>query len=274
MIKKAIFIALILSVIYSFFVVKFPVTWNTAQYDLQENIIKSQSYTFDNQNYESVIVGSSLSARLDLTNISNIYNLSMAGGSLFDGLNIIQQKKQLPKNIYIEMNVAERPANEMLLESITNPATNVIKKNIPIIREENQPVGVLISYIFYKLEGKNVVHKKDEAVLKKLVEEEVTNNNNNMDSIVMNKNMMDLKNEIQKFENLGVKIIFFELPVNEEVCNLIRPSQIRNTFFINFPSNKYKYILQPNCKGYKTTDGKHLSTEEVREYMRYFISHM
>jgi hypothetical protein len=274
MIKKALIIGLILSLIYSFFIAKFSLTWNTAQYDLQENIIKSQSYTLDDKNYESVIVGSSLSARLDLTNIQSIYNLSMAGGSLFDGLNIIQQKKQLPQKVYIEINVAERPENEMLIESIKNPVSSVIKKNVPITREEYQPVGVLISYIFYRLEGKNAVHKKDDAVLQKLVQEEIVQNQKNMDSIAINKNFKNLKMAIQKLEKQGVKIIFFEIPVNEKVCGLAKPSQIRNAFFANFPVSKYKYILQPNCTGYQTTDGKHLAPEEVQKYMKYFTSNI
>jgi hypothetical protein len=274
MIKKALILGLILSLIYSLFIAKFRLNWNSAQYDLQENIIKSQNYTFDDKNYGSVIVGSSLSARLDLTNIPNIYNLSMAGGSLFDGLNIIQQKTGLPQKVYIEMNVAERPANEMLLESIKNPISSAIKKNIPIIREENQPVGVLISYIFYKLEGKNAVHKKDDAVLQKLVEEEIVQNQKNMDSTAINENFKNLKIAIQELEKKGVKVIFFEIPVNERVCGLMRPSQIRNAFFANFPANKYKYILQPNCTGYQTTDGKHLAPDEVKKYMLYFTTNM
>src|SRR5690606_41937034 len=64
-------------------------------------------------------------------------------------------------------------------------------------------------------------------------------------------------------ENNGVRVILFEMPVNETLCDLAEPQMIREYYRRYFPESKYDYIRVPHCDGYMTTDGAHLGGVEA-----------
>ena len=72
----------------------------------------------------------------------------------------------------------------------------------------------------------------------------------------------------------GTQVIFFELPVNENLCDLPKAGIIREYFYKTFQSEKYHYISYAACKGNKTRDGEYLGPEEAIMYTQYYKSQL
>ena len=77
---------------------------------------------------------------------------------------------------------------------------------------------------------------------------------------------------LTSLESKGTHIVFFEMPVNEQLCTLPKAEVIRENFYHYFSPKTYAYIVQPSCAEYKTTDGLHLTALEASRYTSYFKS--
>ena len=70
-----------------------------------------------------------------------------------------------------------------------------------------------------------------------------------------------------------MNVVFFEMPVNNQLANMPQAKIIRASFYTYFPASKYRYI-QPDFFQYKTIDGLHLDPEEAYRYTLYLKSMM
>lgn len=304
MIKKTLFITVILFVTYTLYIAWFKPSWDTAQNQWQENLIKAQRYIYDNNDpKQNVIAGSSLANRFDMKMLPDMYNLSMNGGSLFEGLYIIMRKDKLPKNVFIEMNYVLRKENKDFISSFSSPIIVYARKVVPSLRVENQPLGI-VEKIIVSVKGRFIPKLKSLILtilinLKSIwgikinhtINTDTISNNRSIDSNELYNSMLNfqivsyskypdpqllsecftsLKTYVNALEQKGVTIVFFEMPVNGKLCNLPMATTIRETFYKYFPADHYHYIRIPDCSEYKTMDGEHLSPDEVIKYTDYF----
>src|SRR6516225_1075678 len=73
------------------------------------NYIRAQSYIYDHSDAQVVIVGSSLSFRLNTGLLpSRVFNLSFGGLSALEGMNIVMRVNTLPQTLYVETNALGR----------------------------------------------------------------------------------------------------------------------------------------------------------------------
>jgi hypothetical protein len=79
-----------------------------------------------------------------------------------------------------------------------------------------------------------------------------------------------LRNEVSYLVSRGVRIVFFEMPVNSQLTGLPKAQIIRESFYSVFPRQQYRYMDMPDPAAYKTADGIHLSRKEAIQYTRFF----
>ena len=103
MIKKSIFVALLLFALWTAFLMLKP-NASVSQHVWQENIITTEEYLYDVDFVPNVILGSSLSERIIIDSLSDFFSLAFGGQSIYDGLEILTQKDKLPKRVFIEIN--------------------------------------------------------------------------------------------------------------------------------------------------------------------------
>jgi hypothetical protein len=285
MIKKTLITTLIAFIAYSAFVAFFaPKWWFASQHQWQDNIIKAQKFIYDDQDsYDNIIVGSSISCRLVMDSLPNTYNLSFSGQSIFDGLEVLRQKNKFPKNIFIEMNFVLRPENENFTSSLNSPILYYPKKILPSLREDKQPIAIIgeqLSFRFTaKLIGKTksilgitqkkVNNKKYNVFFDKILKKEIENYSTLPVPLVLNQSFSNLEIYIKELKKKGVNIIFFEMPVDSRLNNLPGAKLIRKTFFEYFPKTRYHYVPIPDSIKYKTTDGIHLNKVDALRYTIY-----
>lgn len=67
-----------------------------------------------------------------------------------------------------------------------------------------------------------------------------------------------------------VKVVFYEMPVEESLKDLEQPMQIRQAFYKTFPENIYNYIHAPFDFKVISHDGIHLTANSILEYSKFF----
>lgn len=283
MIKKTIISAFIFLLLYAIFVMVRPL--GTSQHQWQDNIIKAQRFIYADDVPQSVIVGSSLSCRLVMDNLPQMYNLSFQALTIYDGLPVLVHKEKLPKNVFIEMNVALRKESNNFSSTLNNPILYNVRKRFLFLRDEYQPMGVLgsasirfVNKVMSELrsispnkatsDAQNF--KKNEGLFLKLLNAQIESYSKKPEQKLLDERFNNLAGYVAELGKKGVQVIFFEMPVNGKLCDLPKARIIRETFYKDFPPAKYRYISMPACSEYETTDGVHLGHEEAERYTAYF----
>jgi hypothetical protein len=277
MIKKALFTTGILLMMHYLFIVMFPPSWETGQHLWQDNLIKAQEYLYQNKRADGVIVGSSLSARLDQAVLPQYtLNLAMGGLSIYDGIKVVLQKPSLPKYVCIETNLITRSASADFEKSLLSMVMHPLRSWWPILREKNQPIGILTGYILSKVSkpkstkvksSKSDADKADtDRVFAQMLEHAKSERQQPPDQELINKRIKELKEMVGELSVRGVKVYFYEMPVSQELCDYPYPRRIREMMDMHFPSSEYRYLPLPDCSRYNTTDGVHLDQKSATEY--------
>ncbi len=287
MIKKTLVVGTVFFVIYTIFTFSIMPDKYVSQHQWQSNIITAQKYMYDDMDsYSNVIIGSSLSNRLVIDSLPKTYNLSFSGQSIYDGLDILSHKTNLPKNIFIEMNIALRAKDENFASAVFSPILYYPRKMLPSLRDGKQPIGILggiTSSIITRpfIEGlKNIFQLNEESttnvnkkeLFSKMLLLEIKNYSQCPSQKTINGSFDSLDKLVSQLENRGVNIVFFEIPVNSKLNNLPRAKTIRTAFYNNFPSSTYTYISMPDSLKFETTDGLHLNEDEALKYTMYLRS--
>lgn len=294
MIKKTLILTLLMLALYSIFIAYFKPNLLVSQTQWQDNSIKAQKFAFSDSSFRYVIVGSSLASRLPMDSLEGFYNLSFSGQSIFDGLKILFQKEKFPKTVFVETNVILKDEDKNFTAGFTNPFFYYSRKYLASMRDGKQPLAIASlplsvavdksisttkKYLSSppKIVSAKPVDKLQNDLFEKLLAEQirqieratVTTTPQKVDS-----SFKLLEYYVKRLQQRNVEVIFFEMPVNPRLCNLPGPTTLRNMMLEKFPADQYKYIPQPDCSEYVTTDGLHLSTREAAKYMHYFKTMM
>jgi hypothetical protein len=279
MIKKSFGIAVLLCICYALVLSRKP-ELSITQHQWQGNIIKAQKFLYrTDNNIENAIVGTSLAARINTDSLPGTFNLAFAGLSIYDGLHMLVNMRQPPKNIYVEMNFVLGNENEEFATVYSPAWLCYIKKEVPSLRDGKQPLGILgfftASYIAAPLATKllptakkvtgSTARASKNILFEKMLDLQKKEYATVPDTKKLDKQFKVLKDYIYKLEAKGAQIIFFEMPVDSSLPELPRARLYREGIYKNFPQNKYKYIPIPDSK-YETGDGIHLPEKEALRY--------
>ena len=285
MIKKSLISAGVLLLLYIVFIAVYKPDWNSGQTQWQANKIRAQNFLYNKEIYNKVILGTSLSAGGIITDSlpKNIYNLGLDGQTIWDGFLVLERRTEAVKVVFIEMNVIISGENKTFVKSIASQTSYYFCKYLPWKREKYKSADLVLSlakmYSMMKYERQNsITHNKAESE-EKYVRTEMFNKLLKLQqerySILPTNEVIEdkfrkLKMYTDNLEAKGIKIVFFEMPIEKELCTMPYFVTLRSAFYKNFPPSKYKYILQPDCSEYQTRDGIHINLEGKKKYTQYF----
>jgi hypothetical protein len=290
MIKKTIFFSTIFLVAYCIFIAWIaPNWWNATQNTEQENIVKAQSFIYDQKTpSDYVIVGSSLTERIVQDSLPGVFNLAFGGLSIYDGLSLVTHKKALPKVVLIEMNLVFRRENKNFTSSLFSPLTYYPKMKIKALRDEKEPIAVCGKIIMNSIyatkdyirkikfgKKKDVINAKPKIIngskmlSNKMIREAYISFFHLPKNEEVIYNFTELKKYTDQLKKESVKLIFFEMPIDKHLENLPLTVFIRKQFYATFPKSEYQYIPLPDWDYIDTFDGQHLSQQEAIRYTKY-----
>ena len=268
MIKKSLICFLILFIIHALFVKLFP-NMGMATNQRQDNILKAQQ-AFYAEDLNMAIVGTSLANRIIRDSIPNIQSLAFVGCSVEDGLQILRNRRNAPKYVFVEINLILRGGRKELVNGTTEGIIPRIKEWIPSLREQYEPICILASTIIgtSKMNTQAGMAVVDNDRLNSQVEKTLKDDKPIEDSIVK-KRMKDIKTLTNELEAKGTKFVFFEMPINYRLTHIKSLDQIREVVRKDYPEDKYDYLPSDTSK-YMTTDGQHLDLEGQKKYTHFF----
>lgn len=268
MIKKSLLCFSVLFCLH-FLIVQLNPTLGMATHQWQENLIKAQSFLYADH-ADSAMVGTSLSARIIRDSIPSVKSVSFGGCAVEDGLRIISSKRHLPQYVFVESNLLFMEGNKELVNKLTEGIIPKIKYWIPSLREQYEPVCLLASLA---LKAGNVNPQAGAAaidlnILNQSIKQQQEDDRKYLYE-VSEERLRTIKELMDSLEGKGVKFVFFEMPVNEQIYHLRKFAKTRERLAQKFPKDQYRY-LPSDTMHYTTTDGEHLSFEEQQVFSHFF----
>ena len=268
MIKRSILCFAVLFGIHLVIVLLNPMV-GMATHQWQDNVIKAQQFIYAEKS-DTVMVGTSLSARIIRDSIPTVKSVSFGGCAVEDGLRIILSKGDLPRFILAETNLFFLDGNPELVSKMTEGVMPMLRRWIPSLREQYQPICMLASMMASAADinpqaGTSTV---DMDLLNESIEHHIKYDWQ-MPEPQAETRMGDMKRLVEMFEAKGTRVLFFEMPVNERLIHLKRYDQTRALMQKTFPADRYTYLPFDTTR-YVTTDGEHLDYEGQQVFSHYF----
>ncbi len=268
MIRRSLIIFAILVVGYALFIHFAKLDLNTVQHQASGNRISAEKYVFAaDDTSATVIVGSSLSFRIELDSLApNTSNLSFGGLSVFDGLELVRRSGKHPKRAVIETNMIFKEVDRAFLDAVFQPGLYELRKAAPILREENQPTGVLVGFLKkgMKQEGEGPGSAEPDSME---VSENLFDTNRGIfakapaDS-TQQRFLATLEHEVKALEANGIEVVFMEMPISAELMRSPLSTSTRGAIIQRFPGHRYIR----SDRDWRTTDGLHLEWHNAQRF--------
>lgn len=276
-VRKTLIVAAALVTVYALVIPRVVPKWNSWQSQQQSNTILAQRFLYDDVAYDAVIVGSSLSNRLDRDTLpASIANLGFGGLGITDGLHIVERRGYAPPVVAIEMNVAFKQPDNGFHTSVLSPVFYWMRKCVAATRDEYQPIGILKGWASARSEAKKKAFGKapltvaeHDAIFDKMLELQREQRGKAPDPEALDMVMKEVKRVTDELEKKGARIMLFEMPIHPDLVGMAEPVAIRAAFSKYFPQGRYHWIPSPYAHGFNTTDGLHLDEESAARYTAY-----
>jgi hypothetical protein len=277
MIKRVLLATLVGLLAYSWFIYRFGADINrTGQTTEQRNMVKAEEFLYEaSARYDTIIIGSSLSDRLNTDSLStNYYNLSLAGLSVLDGIQLVELSQHLPSVVFIETYTLPRDEPSALVASLNNPTQVLMKRYLPFTRQKYQPAGVFKAMLRDWSHGKGnaVVPESamyvDTAFLNKAVTERLEQGSFPPPDSLLQNGLLTVRARLEAWRKRGVQIVLYEMPLDARLKELPEHKRVRQLVSRYFPSPDYGHITLPPFN-YQTTDGIHLTYQDANRFTGY-----
>src|SRR5579862_1872882 len=142
--KKSLATTLILLLAYQVILPYVPRRYMLEQVRQQGNILKAEEYLCSSNQPCQVIVGSSLSARLNPSVLGkDCFNLALNGGSALTGLELLVRSGARPRLVLVEINNLDREVDRAFVDDEISPVFSLLRRHFSIFREENRPADLV-----------------------------------------------------------------------------------------------------------------------------------
>lgn len=284
MVKKTIIITGLLFVAYSgvLYAIRTRPWFLSSQSQWQWNVSRAQEYLYEKNDARVVVVGSSLSATLVDLVPSHWFVMAFKGQSLFDGIEILQRSAAKPSLVLVEINVVTRPMNKRFVDNLFSPGFYTLREWFPVLRAKNAPGSLYLGSIRVATtlwqkhagghggvavrEGAAVSTRGEDAVVRQVVGRMIDDGQESPDSQYIESCVATMKARIDMLQESGVRVILYEMPVDERVFDSPKARLLRSVIRARLPPEVYRYLPTPDCKAFRTTDGSHLDGESSVRY--------
>jgi hypothetical protein len=246
------------------------------------NYIVAQEYIYDRADALAVIAGSSLSVRLHSDLFPpETFNLSFGAQSALDGVKIVLAAHTHPRVVFIESNVL-RNSDTVFDNGILRPWLLAARRWMISLRDFARPVTLVKTYLkdctdrtWAFLVGHSPTDMQSAAskananvIFDQLLADQKSHHAAPLSKGAQASLIRELSVDIAALEERGIRVVFFEMPMNPALCEMPLETSIRNLIRTQFPAEPYFRI--GDCNAVTTVDGLHLSRPEAEPVTRQF----
>jgi regulator of RNase E activity RraB len=253
---------------------------------IQNNIVKAQRYVYqDNSDLKMVVVGSSLTANLNVKDIGEgVKSIALGGGASQTGLEIVKINRSKPPIVLVEINdTITRKVDLDLVNSLYNPVFYWLRLYLPMMREEYRPVSVFVDALknrsksdiklsreeLDKREARNLTPELSKKGIQMAVDVE-SKFLSAKDTESITKEAEFIKNQIAEIQkNSGTKVVLFDIPQESVVDAQIRRKQVRELVKKLFDAKSFEWLPPPPPREWRTNDGIHLIRSDARDFAEF-----
>lgn len=275
MIRRSLLVFALLVVGYALYIKFGKPELNTVQHQASGNRISAEQYVFapDEPN-STVIVGSSLAFRIAMDSLPpNTTNLGFGGLTVYDGLELVRRSGKKPRRVVLETNMIFKDPDRGFLDAVFQPGLFELRKAMPILREENQPSGVLVGYLKRSMNaGDGQVAAQADSMA---MSENLLNTNRGIFSkapadSTQQRFIATLSQEVKALEANGTEVVFVEIPISEELMESPLAIRAREVIQTLFPDHRFVR----SDRTWRTTDGLHLEWHNAQRYSRWLAQQL
>ena len=242
------------------------------------NHLHAQHFVHDTPDGARVIVGSSMSERLDASALGEDHvKLTFPGGGPFTGMEIVRGTGRFPPVLWIETNVIIRDAEADLLADTLSPWRMKLREASPVFKERGRPseygVGFLkaavgkVCKLSSKLLGEKPVPVVDQGLAGPVLAEIMEANRDHLSKVPEPAGLAErvgrMAARVDELSRMGCKVVFYEMPIDQSLENLAEPAAVRKAMKARFPSDQYLWLDLGREAPWQTTDGIHLVPDEA-----------
>jgi hypothetical protein len=279
-IKKSILAALVMLVAYHFLFPHIPRKYFQSSGPQRDNFLRAQRYVHDKHSKTKVILGSSLSIRLNQAILGQGYfKLALGGGSIFTGLEIIRHAKKHPAVVLIEINQLGWNVDNELLHDLFAPWRKKLRNYSPIFKEEGRPANFVngVGEIFVR----TICHWSSQ-LLGQAPAPDLSSGTSALNPALFSRLVRmyhdqalagapaglpgqanRLGDYVDALTRDGSICILYEMPIDSSLSGLPAPVAVRNAVETRFPKDRYHWLEFPRDHNYDTYDGLHVSQAEA-----------
>jgi hypothetical protein len=236
----------------------------------QAHRVTGEEYLLAEPPPTAVLVGSSLSAILPAIALKPVYNLALSGGSTLTGLRLTAASAHVPALIFVEVNVIERPADETLLQELTQPLSLRLKTWCNACRTRQQPLTVALAALsrlrlqpLSAEEADRIAGAAPQALNPQGFAIQRTGGEKPVDAGALQIRLTELASLYETLSRRGSRIVFVELPVHPQIASSIHQRTVVQAVLERFPPERFDWIRFSD-REYATTDGAHLTYADGR----------
>jgi hypothetical protein len=288
----------VLIALYSACISKNLIHGFSGDYYAQINYIAAERYSYGDVPKPNVIIGSSMAWAIGLYGADDLfYNLSLVGDGPRTGLEIISRSQNKPRVVAIEVSpTILKDIDEKNLGRLFMPGLSEIRRAVPAFQEQYEPSLILYNNSKPLLNVVSQIGVKTANIIKPYLESSALssrkkNENKNSDfktllnmekefwdksvpDVMTENNISDFGTRVDELRSEGVKIVFFEVPVDPVIASSLQFRTTRKAFLQRFPKNRYLWLPSPDSRLYKQDDGVHLDGKSAKKYTYWFAENM
>lgn len=268
--------------------------------DQQQNVMQAEQYLYDIEPPSTIIVGSSIGARVKKLP-EGWFNLCLSGGNPILGLEIILVRGERVDVVLVETNILTRKVDEQLLDRLLSEPGHSIRRELASLRETHRPAHQPFRIVFAAMEaykrGKNpkyaeqreraesleplnkLLNRKDrppvgEAAHARLVRDRLAFLATPMtpEQVARTRDRIDrLRSACERLRAQGTRVVFFNCPEYPGAFKQARKTQMMQLLHEELPPSEWTYIAMPDADDFVTTDGMHLTDLSADIYTHYLL---
>ena len=257
--------------VYAAFVQFAPFTMPVLQNQVDTNIMRTQNFL--RAHPQTVLVGSSLTFRLPPALLEpQVSNIGMVGGSSLTGLAIVDGSGKRPGLVLIETNLLERPLDQPTIGSQLRFPERFLREHLRVFRTGYDPANLLwfaLTTLTHQVTAEFVVTPE---AAKAFYAEARKTKARPPESVAFHQKLQQTAGLIASLEAKGIKVGFFELPIDKGLIDSPADTYIRHEVARAFPPGRYCWLHLGVEGGAHTLDGVHLAAEDAAVIARQILA--